>query len=58
MAGKTKFEFCTFLFLKGNISVRGGAFVFSPEATRGRIEQNITTTRFFKAIKYTKVHNV
>ncbi len=29
----------------------GGAFVFSPEATRGRIEQNITNTRFFKAIK-------
>ncbi len=25
------------------------AFGFSPEATRGRIEQNITNARFFKA---------
>ncbi len=36
--------------LKGIISVRGKkAFGFSPEATRGRIKQNITNLRFFKA---------
>ncbi len=36
--------------LKGMISVRGEkAFGFSPGATRGRIEQNITNAGFFKA---------
>ncbi len=50
--------------LKGIISVRGKkAFGFSPEATRGRTEQNITNARFFRAIKIIrrslkKVHNV
>ncbi len=50
---KTKLEFCTKILLysnlKGIISVF--AFVFSPEATRGRTEQNITNACFFKAIK-------
>ncbi len=36
--------------LKGIISVRGKkAFGFSPEATRGRIELNMTNSRLFKA---------
>ncbi len=40
--------------LKGIISVRKKkAFGFFPEATRGRIEQNITNACFFKAIKNT-----
>ncbi len=35
---------------KGIISVRGKkAFGFSPEATRGRIEQNITNSLLLKA---------
>ncbi len=38
--------------LKGIISVGGKkAFGFSPETTRGRIEQNITNAHLFKAIK-------
>ncbi len=39
--------------LKGIILVKGKtkAVVVSSEATRGRFKQNITNTRFFKAIK-------
>ncbi len=40
--------------LKGMISVK--AFVFSPEATRGRIEQNITNARSYKAIQIQSVY--
>ncbi len=43
---------------KNIISVRGKkALGFSPEATRARIEQNITNARFFKAENNTATQN-
>ncbi len=49
---KSRHVLQTFSNLKGIIAVRGEkAFVFSPEATRGHTEQNITNACLFKAIK-------